>query len=317
MALAAGPLSSNMTDQECHLCRPAQHMTLDTVHTTNRDAVCLAAELELSEAKKPSVVHLKDRSEFCSIRHQNALIKFPPGGEVGDREWNLQYMHNCSVLLEYQRKRDAAITTKPPCGVLHIALVHPLPGTKVFKQQDGFFTQLDVYFGEQKHLLCSSKPSDLRTIEEAAMTSVRPRAVGLPKSEAILTCSFWVLPWLQFLRVDPANTSAIISTISSISTPSITSVTTTTCVDDLKEEKSDRKQLELRVRYELMYRREGNVVETLIGEQVVTLPIRSRQWIKLDMVESPDESVEQQQQQQAQRSHIHVYWDWFERDNVM
>lgn len=45
-------------------------------------------------------VHLKNISEFDNIKHKDDIIEFEPGGEVGDKEWTLQFQHNTSVILE-------------------------------------------------------------------------------------------------------------------------------------------------------------------------------------------------------------------------
>ncbi len=50
---------------------------------------------------EPEVVYLETLDDFDSIKHQNKLIEFPPGGEIGDKMWKLQYMHNASVILEF------------------------------------------------------------------------------------------------------------------------------------------------------------------------------------------------------------------------
>lgn len=50
--------------------------------------------------KKYKTVELKNASEFDYVKHHDVLIKFPPGGKVGDAEWRLQYMHNSSVLAD-------------------------------------------------------------------------------------------------------------------------------------------------------------------------------------------------------------------------
>lgn len=50
---------------------------------------------------EPEVVYLETLDDFDSIKHQNKFIEFPPGGEVGDIIWKLQYMHNASVILEF------------------------------------------------------------------------------------------------------------------------------------------------------------------------------------------------------------------------
>lgn len=49
---------------------------------------------------QPETVFLRTRDEFDRFRHYNSLIEFPPGGEVGDAEWSLQYMHNAGVLAQ-------------------------------------------------------------------------------------------------------------------------------------------------------------------------------------------------------------------------
>lgn len=62
--------------------------------------------------KYPKTIRLKNRKEFNSIEHMNMLIEFAPGGQVGDDEWNLQYMHNTSVLCEYHHKKEQ-LKSKP------------------------------------------------------------------------------------------------------------------------------------------------------------------------------------------------------------
>lgn len=67
----------------------------------------------------PKTVYFQSVDEYDVIKHKNVLIEFPPGGEVGDREWNIQFMHNSSVLSQYHRKRFPS----PPIILCHYVLV--------------------------------------------------------------------------------------------------------------------------------------------------------------------------------------------------
>ena len=57
----------------------------------------------------PEVKFLKidSISDFDSIKHKYYYIEFPPGGKVGDREWQLQFMHNSSVALDYAENKKS------------------------------------------------------------------------------------------------------------------------------------------------------------------------------------------------------------------
>lgn len=74
-----------------------------------------------SSIVRPKTIRLKNRSEFDSIKHMNMLIEFPPGGQVGDDEWNLQYMHNSSVLSEYHHMMEQQ--KRKPLKLNHYVIV--------------------------------------------------------------------------------------------------------------------------------------------------------------------------------------------------
>lgn len=57
------------------------------------------------EPKSPKVARFKTTDEYDFIKHQDVLIEFPPGGSIGDHYWNIQYLHNSSVLAEYYFKK--------------------------------------------------------------------------------------------------------------------------------------------------------------------------------------------------------------------
>lgn len=61
--------------------------------------------------QKPKTVRLKDYSEYDESKHGNCLIEFLPGGQVGDHEWQMQYMHNMRVMTQYQNMRDGPTFT--------------------------------------------------------------------------------------------------------------------------------------------------------------------------------------------------------------
>lgn len=52
---------------------------------------------------------LQSRADFDVILHQHKLIEFTPGGKVGDSEWQLQFMHNMSVILERKKRTNPPI----------------------------------------------------------------------------------------------------------------------------------------------------------------------------------------------------------------
>jgi len=62
-----------------------------------------------NQRRQPKTVHLRQRSDFDFIKHQDALIQFAPGGDVGDSEWNLQYMHNANVMMDYKRSLQSPV----------------------------------------------------------------------------------------------------------------------------------------------------------------------------------------------------------------
>src|SRR5436190_22944986 len=80
-----------------------------------------APQVKLCEALarthiQPKTVRLRSKKDFDPISHQDMLIEYLPGGEVGDGAWRLQYMHNMSVLAQSQADplvaQDAYV--KPP-----------------------------------------------------------------------------------------------------------------------------------------------------------------------------------------------------------
>ena len=53
----------------------------------------------------PETVCFQSIDEYDINKHEDMLIEFPPGGKVGDREWDIQFMHNSGVLSQYHDKR--------------------------------------------------------------------------------------------------------------------------------------------------------------------------------------------------------------------
>lgn len=76
---------------------------------------------ENTSVKYPKTVYFQSVNEYYSDtnKYNNVLIEFPLGGEVGDREWNIQFMHNSSVLSQYHSKRFPS----PPKILFHYVVV--------------------------------------------------------------------------------------------------------------------------------------------------------------------------------------------------
>ncbi len=55
---------------------------------------------------KPPIVNLEKYKDFDGIKHMNSIIRFPPGGKVGDKMWKLQFMHNNNVTYSYNRTKN-------------------------------------------------------------------------------------------------------------------------------------------------------------------------------------------------------------------
>lgn len=52
-----------------------------------------------NKVNKLKTIKLNKYEDFDVIKHKDFLIKFSQGGKVGDKLWNLQYIHNLNILL--------------------------------------------------------------------------------------------------------------------------------------------------------------------------------------------------------------------------
>lgn len=56
--------------------------------------------------EEPKTIYLKSTDDPINTEYNNAYIVYPPGGTVGDKYWNIQYMHNVSVKSDYENKLE-------------------------------------------------------------------------------------------------------------------------------------------------------------------------------------------------------------------
>lgn len=133
------------------------HKFFDKVKKIQKRWMNRGDHFEDTTVKYPKTICFKTVDDFYkdTSKYRNALIEFPAGGKVGDNEWQIQYMHNSSVLSDYHDRRFP----KKPVILFHYIIVP--------KQSE----EIEIYIDD---MLLSKYPCNYLHLRDNVINIIKP-----------------------------------------------------------------------------------------------------------------------------------------------